>query len=170
MIRRVVLTFFGLGLIPLAPGTWGSAGALAGALLLREALVRGGRPGWFAPILGLLWVAACAACVGWGRWAIDRWGARSRKGHDPGCVVLDEAAGQWAALLGLPLASLSGPAIIGAYVGAFVLFRVLDILKPPPARRLERLPDGWGVLLDDLVCGLYVNMIGQIVLRAGAGG
>lgn len=68
--------------------------------------------------------------------------------HDPGFIVIDEVAGQWTALLFSPLNWRYA-------LLAFVLFRAIDIIKPFPARQLERLPGGWGIVFDDVAAGLY---------------
>lgn len=81
--------------------------------------------------------------------------ARARGREDPGPVVIDEAAGYLFTVAWLP----HGPWTAAA---GFVLFRVLDILKPPPARQLERIPGGWGIVLDDVAAGV----IGHLLLRA----
>jgi phosphatidylglycerophosphatase A len=74
--------------------------------------------------------------------------ARESGRHDPGFVVIDEVAGQWIALLGSPADWRHG-------LIALVLFRLFDITKPFPCRRLERLPGGWGIVFDDVAAGLY---------------
>lgn len=74
--------------------------------------------------------------------------ARESGRHDPGFVVIDEVAGQWIALLGSPFDWKH--ALI-----ALALFRLFDVTKPPPARQLERLPEGWGIVFDDVAAGLY---------------
>ena len=74
--------------------------------------------------------------------------ARESASHDPGFVVIDEVAGQWIALLG-------SPADWKHALIALVLFRIFDITKPFPVRQLERLPEGWGIVCDDLGAGLY---------------
>jgi phosphatidylglycerophosphatase A len=84
------------------------------------------------------------------------------EGHevaDPSIVVIDEIVGVWIALLHLPKTSL-------IVVAAFVAFRVFDIIKPPPARQLERVPRGWGIMLDDVVAGIYANIAVQLVYFA----
>ena len=99
--------------------------------------------------------------VRWGGWAIAKFGD-----SDPHPFVLDEFAGQWVALLALPIgldASLRAVAVILA--GQFFLFRVFDVLKPPPARQAERLPAGYGILIDNLFAGLYANLVGQLLWR-----
>ena len=76
---------------------------------------------------------------------------------DPSIVVIDEIVGMWISVFLLPQT-------IVAMVAAFVIFRVLDIVKPFPARQLERLPNGWGIMLDDVVAGVYANIITHLVL------
>ena len=78
-------------------------------------------------------------------------------GHDARPIVIDE-------ILGMGLALLFVPKQLAFFVAAFVLFRLFDILKPFPARQAERLPLGWGVMADDLVAGVYVNIVMQIFL------
>ena len=79
---------------------------------------------------------------------------------DPGPVVLDEAAGICLTLLFQPFKH-------GAwvFVAGFLAFRLFDITKPPPARQLEKLPAGWGILLDDLAAAVYANLLCQLLLR-----
>ncbi|HUD70883.1 MAG TPA: phosphatidylglycerophosphatase A, partial [Dongiaceae bacterium] len=89
-----------------------------------------------------------------GIWAAERTAARVGL-KDPGLVVVDEAAGMLITLAGAPITRLSVAA-------GFVLFRIMDILKPFPARRLEALPGGFGIVVDDLFAGLYA----AILLRA----
>lgn len=165
MIRRWGMTACGLGLAPVASGTFGSAGAIlvAGGVILAQRVL--GLP---ASSLDVIWLVlillSCWGCVAWGPWAVDYYGVYSRKKGDPSAVVLDECAGQWLALVALPL---TGGWIEIASVLAlqFFLFRLFDVLKPPPARWLERLPHGWGILLDDLAAAVYANLVGQVVLR-----
>jgi len=138
-----IATWFGSGLIPFAPGTWGTLAALPFGWWLYSA---GGAP---ALLLG-----ACVALVA-GVWASNRYMAQTGR-HDPGAVVIDEVAGVWITLAALP---------VGAawyfWAIAFVLFRFFDILKPWPIRSLDRnVGGGWGVMLDDIVAGLF----GAVVL------
>lgn len=78
-------------------------------------------------------------------------------GHDARPIVIDE-------ILGMGVSLLFVPKQLAFYVAAFVLFRLFDIVKPFPARQAERLPLGWGVMADDLVAGVYVNIVMQIFL------
>lgn len=158
------MTGFGLGYAPVASGTAGSAGALVLALGIWAAA---GAVGVGNLGLNLLWLVlsmlATAGCVRWGNWAIDYFAGRGGKRGDPGQVVLDEFAGQWVALIALPMLSLGRTLVV---LGVqFFWFRLFDVLKPPPARRLEKLPGGWGIALDDLAAGVYANLVGQVIFR-----
>jgi phosphatidylglycerophosphatase A len=84
-------------------------------------------------------------------------------GHkDPGQVVVDEVAGMWTTLLLVPFTPVNAAL-------AFVAFRVMDVVKPYPARQLEALRGGWGIMCDDLMAGVYANLLLQVLLRAWAG-
>ena len=107
----------------------------------------------------VLAVAASTGCVAFGRFTEEAFGRK-----DPPQCTLDEWAGQGVALLLLPRGThLVQWGIIAAV--AFGAFRIFDIIKPPPARSLERLPHGWGILADDLVAGVYANILAQVLLR-----
>ncbi|MHC4970782.1 MAG: phosphatidylglycerophosphatase A family protein [Planctomycetota bacterium] len=146
-MKRLLGTAFGLGLLPVAPGTWGTllgvalaflAGRLAGAGT--EQLV----------VLGLAFVVT----VGGVPLASAAEKEAGRK--DPGWFVLDEVAGYLIAILGHPL---TWPFLLGA----FLAFRVFDIWKPPPIRRLEKEGGGVGVMADDLMAGIYANVAVWVV-------
>jgi phosphatidylglycerophosphatase A len=124
-----------------APGTWGSLAAV----LLWAAAALGQRVHGTALFYGLLVWIAVAIVLGVPASTIV---ARESGNGDPGFVVIDEVAGQWIALLGSPVDWRH--ALI-----ALILFRLFDITKPPPARQLERLPAGWGIVFDDVAAGLY---------------
>lgn len=141
----MVATAFGSGYSPFAPGTAGSAVAL----LLFWPLAR----------LGWSWrLAACLGVLALGTWAASRVAAAVGR-KDPGLVVVDEVVGQWITLLGLPFT-------VPVVLGGFVLFRVMDIVKPWPARALERLPSGWGIMADDVAAGLYAHLALRVLLLA----
>lgn len=163
-VKRWIVSGFGMGYMPVASGTFGSAAAMGLSLAAWGAVYLAGAS------LGLLdgiWLlgalVASFLCVRWAPWAIAYYAARSRKAGDPGVVVLDEFAGQWVALLFMPLGGLHRTLLIFAV--QFFLFRIFDVLKPPPARQFERLPAGWGILCDDLAAGAYANLIGQVLFR-----
>jgi len=136
-VRRLglgIATVGGVGWFPVAPGTAGSAVGVVLYLLTRQ---------WPAPAQVVLLVAITLI----GIWAAGV-AETALKREDPGPVVIDEVAGQLVTLL------LTGVAWKGAIVG-FFLFRVFDILKPFPARRLERLHGGLGIMADDIAAGVY---------------
>ncbi len=161
MIR--LATLFGLGKAVPAPGTFGSLAALPAALLLHWI---GGFP-VFA--LGLI----CAIVLGY--FATDRYLADTGL-KDPGEVIVDEVAGQLLALaplsLGLWLAGAGADVMLRAWpgwVGGFLLFRLFDILKPPPVSTAERLPGALGVMADDLVAGLMAAIVVTIAAAIAHG-
>ena len=132
-----IATWFGSGLLPGIPGTWGSLAALPFGVAL---LIYGGP--WI-----LLAAAIALFPIGW--WAAEIY-VRADGDDDPGPVVVDEVVGQWLALLAVPATALHW------IVAAFVLFRVFDILKPPPVGTAERgFKGGLGVMADDVLAGLY---------------
>ncbi len=142
-LRLLLATGLGAGYGPIAPGTWGSLLGVA----LHVALVKAG--GWPAAIAG----TALASALG--MWSAGA-AARRLGASDPGPVVIDEIAGQLLTLLFLPLT----PATL---LAGFLVFRALDVVKPFPARRLEALPGASGIMADDLVAGVYANLL----VRAG---
>ena len=141
------LSVLGLGFLRPAPGTWGSLPpcALAALLVLLDV-----EPSVSLGALAVVFVLSCAACVVWGRYAETRFGRK-----DAAEVVADETAGVCLPVAPALLSDGTVIAIFAQIAWAFVLFRVFDIIKPSPARELEKLPHGWGVLIDDLVAGLY---------------
>ena len=139
---RIVATAFGSGYAPIAPGTAGSA---VGLLL-------------FWPLAPFAWpwqLLASALVFLIGAIAAGRV-AKLVGLEDPGLVVIDEVVGQWVTLTALPFTPAT--AAIG-----FVLFRAMDVVKPWPARDLERVPGGWGIMADDVAAGVWAHL----VLRAG---
>jgi len=126
-----------LGLSPFAPGTAGTLGGVVIALALA-------RTESFA-----LWTAlACVVVYAVGR-SLGEWSERYAGKKDPGFFVLDEVVGYLITVLWI-----RGPSVLALTV-AFFVFRFFDVLKPPPARRMERIGGGDGILLDDVVAGLY---------------
>jgi phosphatidylglycerophosphatase A len=146
---RVIATFFGAGHIKPGPGTWGS---LAAALLwLAVASILHPSP----QVLLLILLAGIAFAISLGVPAATI-AERESGRHDPGFVVIDEVAGQWIALLGCPPDWAHG-------LVALILFRLFDITKPFPVRRLERLPAGWGIVFDDVAAGLYALLVASLL-------
>ena len=136
-----VATFFGAGFGKPGPGTWGSAAAV----LLWAAVAWGLHPSPDTLILTVCSGIALSLLLGVPAASVV---ARESGRSDPGFVVIDEVAGQWIALLLCPINWRDA-------VIAFVLFRLFDIIKPFPIRRIERLPGGWGIVFDDVGAGLY---------------
>jgi phosphatidylglycerophosphatase A len=138
-IAWTLATWFGSGLSPIAPGTAGSLGAIP----LYVMVIRGGRPSV---------AVAAVVTTAVGVWASTRV-ARRLERKDPQVVVIDEVAGMLVTMLPFDTFSLRG-LLVG-----FVLFRLLDALKPWPIRKLERLPEGWGIVLDDIAAGAAAAVI-----------
>ena len=138
VFARLLATVGFVGRLPHAPGTFGALVGLAAALLTRG----------LSPLTGIaLFVGATAL----GTWGAHRYAAASGR-KDPPEVVVDEACGMWLAAFGA-----GAPAAL--LLGAFALFRALDIAKPPPIRQLERLPGGFGIMADDLAAGLVTRVL-----------
>lgn len=159
-MSRIVATFFFTGLLKPGPGTWGSLAAL---------------PAFFAlHVLGgpLLCALAILVATGLGFWAA---GIESRRlgDSDPSEVVIDEVAGQWVALMPLSLGAAHVGVGIGAlwpgWIAAFALFRLFDIWKPGPVGWIDARGDIAGVMLDDIVAGLFAAL-GVVALAALAHG
>lgn len=144
-----VATFFGAGLGKPGPGTWGSVAAV----LLWAAYAALAHPSASVMFLALLAGIVLSIALGVPAATIA---ARESGRHDPGFVVIDEVAGQWIALLGSPFDWRHG-------LIALVFFRLFDITKPFPARQLERLPDGWGIVFDDVAAGLYALGVASLL-------
>lgn len=146
---RLLATFFGVGLLRPAPGTWGALAALPAALLLHQI---GGPVAMTAGILGVF-------LLGW--WATER-ATRGSDDHDPSEIVIDEVAGQWVALLPVSIGAMhSGTAITALWPGwlaGFLLFRLFDIWKPGPVAWADRRHDALGVMLDDLIAGVMAAL------------
>ncbi|MDG2020579.1 MAG: phosphatidylglycerophosphatase A [Phycisphaerales bacterium] len=171
VIPALAVTAGGLGFLRPASGTWGSLPPAVVAAFLAIS----GAAGWQIDLVLLLLLGiGCVACLRFGRSAEAIMGKK-----DPGQVVADEIAGQALTLLALPWAIADGwagssslpegvtPMVfnIGLAVVGFLLFRVFDILKPPPANGLQRLGGGMGILVDDLITGAMAAAVLQIGVR-----
>jgi phosphatidylglycerophosphatase A len=144
-------TFFGVGRLHPGPGTWASAATVLLWWLLTRWVTAAWQP-WAAVLLAVMAVLA-------GIPAATRV-ARASGLKDPQFVVIDEVAGQLITLIAVPIAWQS--LLLG-----FILFRGFDIVKPPPVRRLERLPEGVGIVIDDVGAGLYGLTVMQVLLHFG---
>ncbi len=174
LVPGLALTAGGLGFLRPASGTWGSLPPVVVAVGLANL----GQPVWSIEVSMILLLAiGTVACLRFGRIAEETFGKK-----DPGQVVADEVAGQAVTLLFLPWAGMhvvageadavSLPLSMSPMVynlalgtGAFLLFRIFDILKPPPARGLQRLKGGLGILVDDLIAGAMAAVVLQIAFR-----
>ena len=146
-LALMVATWFGCGYFPVGPGTAGSLAAILIAAAL-HAYAGAGRGTYLVLTLLLLLP---------GTWAATQT-ARIVGRKDPGLVVVDEVLGQWVTLLGATALRWQ------TFIAAFLLFRLFDIWKPWPVRQFETLPEGVGIVADDVAAGLY----GAMVLYIGA--
>jgi phosphatidylglycerophosphatase A len=134
-------TGLGTGYSPLAPGT---AGSMLALLIY-----------WLLPLQDIIWIFLSVIFFLIGVWTTGQ--IESEHGKDPGIAVLDEVVGQWIALVFLPYN-------VKIYIASFFIFRILDIIKPFPADRAEKLSGGFGIMMDDVIAGIYTNLILQIYL------
>jgi len=139
-------TGFGVGYVPIAPGTFGSLLGLALWLLVPPSL--------------LAQVAAVVVVFAIGAWSATETERRLNR-TDPGPVVIDEVLGMWITMLAVPVSW-------SAALAGFLLFRVFDVIKPYPANRLEQLHGGVGIMADDAMAGVYANLVLRIGLVAGS--
>jgi len=155
----------GVGYLPLAPGTWGSLVGMGLYVLLRLAVfpkisTQGNQP-MYSPIFLAIELSVISLITLIGVWAASLT-ERVLRIKDPGKVVVDEVAGQLIALLPVPLAMQTGwPYWL---IPAFLFFRFFDIVKPYPARKLESLNGGLGIMADDLVAGAYAAIIVAVIV------
>ncbi|NLJ27614.1 MAG: phosphatidylglycerophosphatase A [Deltaproteobacteria bacterium] len=145
-MRLLMATALGLGLLPGAPGTWGTLlGVLIHFFVIVSLPVE-----YISGALALALLMVCAGNIALAPWAMEYW-----KAKDPSRFVLDEVAGY----LVVPLLFRHGEAW-QVMLWGFLLFRLFDIIKIPPARQIDRMMSGgWGILLDDLVSGLYAALV-----------
>ncbi len=145
----VIATFFGAGRAPVAPGTAGSAATV----IMWWILTRWTSPPW-QPWLAI-GLALFAVAIG-----IPAATRISRETglKDPQMVVIDEVAGQLITLIAVPVTWKT-------LLAGFILFRAFDTTKPPPVRQLERLPEGTGIVVDDIGAGVYALLVMQVLLH-----
>ena len=134
---RIAATFFYLGKLPIAPGTWGSIGALTLWL--------------FLPVTTSVHLSAILLLFVLGVYSSHKV-AKYMQVHDPSEVVIDEAVGMGISLFMLPHS-------YSLYLLAFIVFRIFDILKPSFIYQVQNLPGGWGIMLDDVLAGLFTLAI-----------
>ena len=157
MNKRLLTSCFGLGYLPVAPGTWASLPiailfAVVCFLPLPKIVV--------LVLMFFIVTDSATICVLFSGDAIEATGKK-----DPSEVVVDEVAGQALTLLPFSFYAASGKEIIIIAAAGLLLFRIFDIIKPWPCKKLETLPAGWGILADDLMAGFYAAIVLMICLR-----
>ena len=147
----LIATFGGIGRLRPGPGTWASAATV----LIWASAAQRIQPSLQAPtaiaLAGLVTLIGIPAATRV---------ARASATKDPQFVVIDEVAGQLIALVAVPLAWKT-------FLAGFILFRAFDIMKPPPVRQLERLPEGTGIVLDDVAAGIFAFIAMHLLLHFG---
>jgi phosphatidylglycerophosphatase A len=164
-MKRLLTSCFGLGRLPLAPGTWGSLPPVVIFTIMCQFHVS-------VPVITIVMAALALAgsvsCVLFAPAAIAATGK-----DDPREVVADELAGQAVTFLAIPffipVILTPGQTCIITSAG-FFLFRFFDIAKPWPIRKLEKLPKGWGILADDLLAGVFAAIVLLIIIFLWLGG
>ncbi|SRR5258707_5509984 len=145
----LIATFFGIGYLQPGSGTWAAAVTVLVWWAVAQVAARVMNPGWLLPAAILVSLAVTLIGI-----PPSTTVARESGREDPGFVVIDEVAGQMIALIGVP--------VNWKYLLAgFILFRSFDIVKPFPLRRLEKLPSGTGIMMDDVGAGLYALVLLQ---------
>lgn len=147
----LVATFFGVGRLKPGPGTWGSLATVIVWALATSQIPPADR------VWATIIAAAVVTLIGISAATLV---AHASGTKDPQFVVIDEVAGQLVTLIAVPLGWKT-------FLAGLILFRVFDIWKPFPIRRLERLPEGTGIVVDDLGAGLYALAIMHLLLHFG---
>jgi phosphatidylglycerophosphatase A len=147
----LVATLFGIGRLRPGPGSWGSAATVILWATLAYALP----PTLRTPVAIVLAVFVTLIGI-----PAATQVSRASSVKDPQFVVIDEVAGQLIALIAVPLGWKT-------FLASFILFRAFDIVKPPPVRQLEKLPEGTGIVLDDVAAGAYALVVMQLLLHSG---
>lgn len=159
-MKRLLASCFGLGWLPVAPGTWGSLPPTIIFALMRHS---GASALLISFVMAALALGGCAICIKFTPAVIAATGKT-----DPREVVADELAGQaltFLAIAFLTIGAVSARQIWVITVLGFGLFRLFDIAKPWPIRKLEKLPKGWGVLADDLMASVYAAVVLAFCVR-----
>ena len=145
-LKKLIATLFFTGYAPLAPATVGSA--LVAVIYFF----------FFSSLEVVEWLIVLTTVFFVGVYTAH--GMEREWGKDPGRVVIDEAVGYLVTVAFLPHS-------LGLAIAGFFVFRILDIAKPLPARQLESLPGGWGIVVDDVVAGIYGNLLLRIGVELG---
>lgn len=150
-LATLIATFLGIGRLRPGPGTWASAVTVLLWAAFAHAIPASARTS-AAMVLAVALIAIGVPC--------STLAARAAGLKDPQFIVIDEVAGQLVALIAVPLAWKT-------FLAGFILFRAFDIFKPPPVRQLEALPEGAGIVLDDVAAGLYALLLVHLLMRFG---
>jgi len=159
-MKRLLTTCFGLGWLPLAPGSWGS---LPPTIIFTLMCYFGTSAISLSIIMAALVLAGSIVCVRFAPAVIAATGK-----NDPEEIVADEIAGQSVTFLTvgfLAIETFSTRQILGIAAIGFLLYRAFDSVKPWPIHKLEKLPAGWGILADDLMAGVYAAVALPLCLR-----
>ena len=154
-MKRLLASCFGLGWLPIAPGTWGS---LPPAIIFALMCHFGTPTVATSMVMAALALVASVVCIKFASAAIAATGK-----SDPREVVADECAGQ--AVTFLAIGTVAEGQICATAILGFLLFRLFDIAKPWPIRKVEKLPKGWGILADDLLAGVYAGIVLLVCFR-----
>ncbi|MDP4267908.1 MAG: phosphatidylglycerophosphatase A [Bacteroidota bacterium] len=147
-LQKLIATFLGLGFSPIAPGTIGSIGGLLFWYIFQLYCI-------LPNITLLIFIIVFFVSGVYSSFKLEAiWG------KDPSKIVVDEVVGMWISLFMLPFKWEIA-------IGAFILFRFFDIAKPLLIRKMENFKGGWGVMMDDVLAGLYSNLILQIINLSG---
>ena len=164
-MKRLLVSCFGLGRLPIAPGTWGSLPPTIIFAVMCQLHVPGY---WITVVMAALILTGSIICVKFAPAAIEATGK-----SDPGEVVADELAGQAVTYLVIPFfipEILTACELCIITSGGFLLFRFFDIVKPWPIRKLEKFPKGYGILADDLLAGIFAAIVLLIIIFLWMGG
>ena len=141
---------FGLGYSPIAPGTVGSLFAVIIYWLCPEL-----NHLTFLSFILLLFFVGVYTSTATENYLIKKLGIG--QGHDPSLIIIDEVVGMLVALIAIPKT-------YHFIIAAFILFRIFDIVKPFPVNLSQKLPQGWGIMIDDLLAGIYANLLIQLFI------
>ena len=155
IMKRLLTSCFGLGYLPIAPGTWGSVPVV---MVYAVMCYFQTPPQIVNVVMVFIAVTASAICIAFAPAAIKATGKK-----DPSEVVADEVAGQ--AIVFIGICSVDSIAIVVISMVGFLAFRLFDIIKPWPCRELEKLPKGFGILADDLMAGFYALIMLRVFIN-----
>lgn len=144
-VYKFIATFFGVGYLPKAPGTFGALAALLISILIHR---------WFGHLFTE--IHAILIIIFYFAGTIAGTKLQVIWGKDPQKIVIDEVVGTWISFMFLPTQ-------FWTFLGGFVLFRFFDIVKPLGIRKIDALPHAHGIMLDDVVAGIYANICMQLI-------